>query len=73
MLEQFAESSGAPGLAISIGRHGRIVWSRGYGLADIEQQVPVDPAQTKFRIGSVAKPMTALALVRLVEQKVERV
>lgn len=41
------------------------IWSAGYGVADVEQQVSVDPATTKFRVGSVAKPMTALALVTL--------
>ncbi len=66
MVRQFAEKSGAPGLSVSVGKHGRILWSEGYGFADIEQRVPVEPATTKFRVGSVAKPMTALALVKLV-------
>lgn len=66
MVREFAENSGAPGLAVSVGRCDRIVWSEGFGFADIEQQVRVDPAATRFRVGSVAKPMTALALVTLV-------
>jgi serine beta-lactamase-like protein LACTB, mitochondrial len=66
MVRQFVERSAAPGLSVSVGWCDRIVWSEGFGLADIEQQVRVDPAVTKFRIGSVAKPMTALALVTLV-------
>lgn len=69
MVSQFVKDSGAPGLSVSVGMQGRLIWSRGYGYADIEQQVAVDPAATKFRVGSVAKPMTALALVKLVTQE----
>ena len=69
MMSQFVKDSGAPGLSVSVGIQGRLIWSKGYGYADIEQQVPVDPTSTKFRVGSVAKPMTALALVKLVTQK----
>ena len=68
MVQKFFAESGAPGLSVSVGRNGRLIWSKGFGYADIEQRVLVDPAATKFRIGSVAKPMTALALVTLVAQ-----
>ncbi len=68
MLRQFASESGSPGLSVSVAQDGRLVWSRGFGYADIEQRVPVEPSTTKFRVGSVVKPMTALALVTLVER-----
>jgi serine beta-lactamase-like protein LACTB, mitochondrial len=68
MLSEFANASGSPGLAVSVAHEGRLVWSKGYGVADIEQRVAVHPATTKFRVGSVVKPMTALALVTLVER-----
>lgn len=67
-VQSFYESSGTPGLAVSIGLGGELAWSRGYGVADLEQQVPVDPATTRFRIGSVIKPLTALAIAQLAEQ-----
>ncbi len=66
IVSQFAADSGSPGLSVSVGRNGQLIWSRGFGYADIEQQVLVNPATTKFRVGSVAKPLTALALVTLV-------
>jgi len=69
MVSQFVKDSGAPGLSVSVGMQGRLIWSKGYGYADIEQRVPVNPAATKFRVGSVAKPMTALALIKLATQK----
>src|SRR6266404_4420741 len=60
-------SRGIPGLAIAVAVDGRIVYSEGFGFADLEERVPVWPT-TKFRIGSVSKPLTAVALVQLVEQ-----
>jgi serine beta-lactamase-like protein LACTB, mitochondrial len=57
---------GAPGAAICVRKDGRLVWSEGFGYADLEQHVPVTP-QTKFRIGSVSKPLTAAALGLLSE------
>jgi serine beta-lactamase-like protein LACTB, mitochondrial len=58
---------GIPGLAIAVAVDGRIVYSEGFGFADLEERVPVWPT-TKFRIGSVSKPLTAVALAQLVEQ-----
>lgn len=52
---------GAPGASITVMKDGRIVWSEGFGFADLEQRVPVTPL-TKFRIGSVSKPLTSAAL-----------
>jgi serine beta-lactamase-like protein LACTB, mitochondrial len=58
---------GAPGSAISVRKDGRVVWSEGFGSANLEQHVPVTPL-TRFRIGSVSKPLTATALGLLSEQ-----
>jgi CubicO group peptidase (beta-lactamase class C family) len=57
---------GAPGAAICVRKDGRVVWSEGFGYADLEQQVPVT-TQTRFRVGSVSKPLTAAALGLLSE------
>lgn len=57
-----------PGLAVSIGREDKVIWSRGFGFADVAQQVPVNPAQTRFRVGSTAKPMTAVAIGLLYQE-----
>jgi serine beta-lactamase-like protein LACTB, mitochondrial len=58
---------GIPGLSVAVAVDGKIVYSEGFGYADLEERVPVWPA-TKFRIGSVSKPLTSAALVLLVEQ-----
>jgi N-acyl-D-amino-acid deacylase len=48
-------------------RHGRLIYARGFGLADIEADEPVRP-DSLFRIASVSKPITAVAVLQLVEQ-----
>jgi CubicO group peptidase (beta-lactamase class C family) len=55
----------APGLGIAVAADGNVVWSSTCGFADRERRVPVARA-TRFRIGSVSKPITAVAAARLV-------
>lgn len=55
------------GFSLAVAVNGRLVWSQGYGYADLEQKVPVTP-ETKFRIGSVSKSLTAAAVARLVQE-----
>lgn len=58
---------GIPGFAVAVAIDGVIVYSEGFGYADLEQRVPAWPT-TKFRIGSVSKPLTSAGLMLLVEQ-----
>jgi len=58
---------GIPGVTLAVAVDGQIVYSEGFGYADLEQRVPVWPT-TKFRIGSVSKSLTSVALMQLVEQ-----
>lgn len=58
---------GIPGLALAVAVNGRLVYAEGFGYADLEERVPAWPT-TKFRIGSTSKPLTAVALMQLVEQ-----
>ena len=67
LLSEFQEANDIPGLSFSAGKKGLIVFSEGYGFADLEHRVPVYPSITKFRVGSVAKPMTSVAIGQLVE------
>lgn len=68
LIKGFMAETQSPGVAITIGQNGKVLWSEGFGYADIEQRVPVWPAITRFRVGSVAKPMTTVALAKLYEQ-----
>ncbi len=67
VMQEFFDGSGTPGLSVSVGLGDAIVWSEGFGYADLEQGVKVDPARTRFRIGSVIKSMTAFAAAQLVD------
>jgi CubicO group peptidase (beta-lactamase class C family) len=55
-----------PGVSIAFFDHGRIVWAKGYGLADVASGRPVTP-ETRFQAASISKPVTAIAALRLVE------
>jgi CubicO group peptidase (beta-lactamase class C family) len=56
-----------PGVALLVSRSGRIVQAEGFGLANVELQVPVKP-ETIFQSGSVGKQFTATAVMMLVEE-----
>jgi serine beta-lactamase-like protein LACTB len=66
-LERLMVDEGIPGLSVAVLVDGHVVWSEGFGYADLEQRVPATPL-TRFRIGSVSKPVTAAAVGLLVEE-----
>lgn len=55
-----------PGAAVAVARDGRLVYARGFGMADRLREVPVQP-DSLFRIASLSKPITAVAVLKLVE------
>lgn len=57
----------APGAAVLVMRHGQILLRKGYGLANVELNVPMAP-DAVFHVASVGKQFTAVALLRLAEQ-----
>lgn len=56
-----------PGLSLAVVRDGRIVKAKGYGLANIELNVPATPA-TVYELGSASKQFTAVAVLLLAEE-----
>lgn len=56
-----------PGLAVTILDRGEKVLQKGYGFADLEKRVKVHPKNTVFRIASISKCITGLALGKIVE------
>jgi CubicO group peptidase (beta-lactamase class C family) len=66
MFENVIKPDG-PGASVLVARDGKILFEKGYGLADIEHHVPVTP-ETRFRIGSITKQFTAAAILKLQEQ-----
>lgn len=60
------ERDGVPGVSIAVIHQDRIVWAQGYGVQDAETREPVTP-NTLFQAASISKPVTAVAVLRLVE------
>ncbi|WP_158568744.1 MULTISPECIES: serine hydrolase [unclassified Duganella] len=56
------------GSVIVVVKDGSVLFTRGYGYADVEHKVPVSPSETLFRIASISKAVTATAVMQLVEQ-----
>src|ERR1700757_4949912 len=65
----FADVSkpGSPGCALAVARDGRIIYEKGYGLANIEENVAITP-RTVFDIGSTSKQFTAASILLLEKQ-----
>jgi len=58
---------GEPGAAVLVKKGGQVLFRRGYGLANLELNVPVEPDMV-FRLGSITKQFTAVAVLMLAEQ-----
>jgi len=56
-----------PGGAVAVMRDGKLVYARGFGYADLGNETPVQP-DALFRLASVSKPITAAAIMKLVEE-----
>ncbi|HTI52407.1 MAG TPA: serine hydrolase domain-containing protein, partial [Planctomycetaceae bacterium] len=67
LLLRFVRERNIPGGALAIAKDGRLVFARGYGYASLESRIPVEP-ESRFRIASISKPITAIAVLQLVEQ-----
>jgi N-acyl-D-amino-acid deacylase len=67
VIRTFMERTGAPGAGVAVTDQGRLVMARGYGYADIANKKQVEPT-SMFRIASISKPITGVAIMQLVEQ-----
>lgn len=54
--------------AVLVAQGGQIVFEKGYGMANLEWDIPNTP-ETKFRLGSITKQFTATAILQLAEQE----
>lgn len=71
LIRKRMERDGIPGAVIAVVRDGKVLLAKGYGyahVADVAAKTPVDPESTVFLVGSVAKPVTATAVMQLVER-----
>jgi len=68
-MNEYLEEGKFCGATLSIVKDGQIIFSSGYGYADLSGNKLVDPEKTLFRIGSISKIFTATAIMQLVEQE----
>jgi N-acyl-D-amino-acid deacylase len=67
LFPQFMSEHGVPGCAVAVAKGGKLVYSRGFGFADVTTREPIQPTSL-FRIASISKPITAVAVLQLIEQ-----
>ena len=67
MIEKRMELDKIPGLSIAIISNKQLIWSRGYGFANVEHQIKAT-SKTAYRSASIGKPITATAIMQLVEE-----
>lgn len=67
-FEQEMPKSHVPGAVISVVKDGTLLFTKGYGYANIEKKIPVVADRTLFRVASLSKLFTATATMQLYEQ-----
>jgi serine beta-lactamase-like protein LACTB, mitochondrial len=65
-ISTFMTESQTPGVSAAVVQQGELVWSAGFGMADLENSVPAT-SNTLYRLGSISKPLTATAAMALWE------
>ncbi|TLP78827.1 serine hydrolase domain-containing protein [Maribacter sp. ACAM166] len=68
LLQNLFLQNRIPGLAITVLKEGETIFQKGYGFADVRENIPINPQQTIFRIASVSKPIAATALAYMVKE-----
>jgi len=68
LIQQKMEEYHIPGLVFILVKDSSVLVSKGYGYANVEDSIPVEPGKTIFEVGSVSKLFTATAVMQLVDQ-----
>ena len=66
LMASFLAEHEVPGGSLAVSRNGSLVYTRGFGLANVDKKLPVE-ADSLFRIASISKPITAAAVLQLVD------
>lgn len=66
-MRQFVRAHEVPSASLAVMRDGELLYARAFGWAHPEAEVPARP-ESRYRIASLSKPVTAVAILRLVEQ-----
>src|ERR1700676_2955516 len=66
-VSAFMSASSVPGVSVAVVQHGQPIWSAGFGMSDLEDFAPAT-SSTLYRLGSISKPITAVAILQLYER-----
>ncbi len=67
LMVSFMKKNQVPGGSVAITRNGKLIYARGFGFADLEKQIPVEP-NNLFRIASLGKMITAMGILHLADE-----
>lgn len=67
LIQEHQKQTNIPGLQVAVLIDGEMIWSEAMGYADLENAVPVT-SKTQFRTASLAKPLTSIALGKMLEE-----
>ena len=67
LIDHFLKEANIPGISIAISKDDKLIYSNSFGFSNLELKVPTT-INTKFRIASVSKLLTAIATVKLIEK-----
>lgn len=65
--QDFLRKEQIPGMSLSISQKDKIIFSQGFGFSNLKTKEKVYPEKTKFRIASISKTLTSLALGNLID------
>lgn len=68
LIEQQMQEAHIPGAVFVLVENGQVAYARGYGLANLARQTPVDVESSLWRVMSLSKPVTAVAAMQLAER-----
>ena len=67
LTDREMEENQITGISIALVDNQRVIWQKGFGHADLENDIPATP-ETIYRAGSIAKVFTAAATMQLADQ-----
>ena len=68
ILQQLVNTKVVPGIAVAVQKKGEKLLQKGYGYSNLEDKIRVSPEKSIFRIASVSKPISAIALATMVQE-----
>ncbi|MBX3147499.1 MAG: beta-lactamase family protein [Gemmatimonadales bacterium] len=66
-IKRILDSTGTPSIAVAVSKDGKVIWEEGFGWANREKRIPATQ-HTMYSLASISKPITATALMVLVDR-----